>query len=144
MQIARLTRRPLLQVLDSQGEDIQNNELRTLVLVMLLIFGMFAGDAEAILDLKDYCLGKNAPEAKVVTENYVIGLRDGIVMFDAYRYKYEKEERFCIKDAGLNSEKTIAILDLEIEHPMNGRPYPHDIPIVLILIKAFERFALCK
>jgi hypothetical protein len=123
-----------------------NNTSWSIVPVVWLVFGVLtSSNAEAILDLKGYRLGKSAPEAKVVAENYVIGLRDGIVMFDAYRYKYEKvQERFCIKDAGLNTEKTIAILDLEIEDPTNGRPYPDDIPIVLIFIKAFERFAICK
>jgi hypothetical protein len=125
---------------------MRGNKSWSLVPTAALILGVFAfSDAQAVLDLKHYRLSKTVPEAKTVTEGYVNGLRDGIVMFDAYRYKYEKDkEKFCINDANLNSEKTIAILDLEIADPINGRPYPDDIPIVLILIKAFERFAPCK
>lgn len=90
---------------------MQSKKPWSLVPVVILMLGLFvSGDAEAILDLKHYRLSKSAPEAKAVAENYVLGLRDGIVMFDSYRHKYERvKEKFCINDAKLNSEKTIAI-----------------------------------
>lgn len=125
---------------------MSSGKSRSYVLRAVLLLGIFSSyDAAAALDLKGYRLGKTIPETKTEIESYVNGLRDGVILFDAYRHRYEKvKEKFCIDGKNLNSEKTIAILDLEIADPTSGKSYPDDIPIVFVLIKALERFSSCK
>jgi hypothetical protein len=102
--------------------------------------------AEATLDLKWYQKSKSPQSGvKDQIEFYINGLRDGIVLLDAYRQRYDGvKEKFCIEGKGLDGARTLAILDVEIADPSTGRPYPEDIPIVFVLIKALERFASCK
>src|SRR5437867_12278862 len=59
---------------------------------------------------------------------YINGLRDGIVLLDAYRQRYDGvKEKFCIEGKGLDGARTLAILDVEIADPSTGRSYPEDI-----------------
>ena len=120
---------------------------RVCVGVAAVLCGILASfHAEAALDLKWYRQSKSQQSGvKDHVELYINGLRDGIVLLDAYRQRYDGvKEKFCIEGKGLDGARTLAILDVEIAEPSTGRPYPEDIPIVFVLIKALERFASCK
>ena len=122
------------------------DKFRSRLIVAALLLGVFVSfSAEAALDLKWYRHSKSLPEAQEHVESYISGLRDGIILLDAYRHRFENiNEKFCTSGKGLSAANTIALVDLEIAALPNGKPYPEDIPIVFILIKALERFAPCK
>jgi hypothetical protein len=84
------------------------------------------------------------PDVKESLEMYVSGLRDGIVLFDAIRERYEGvKKKFCTTGRNLDVKGTLGIIDAELASPSNGVPYSDDVPIAIILIKALERFAPC-
>lgn len=120
---------------------------RVCVGIAAVVYGILASfHAEAMMDLKSYRQSKSSQSVvKSHVEFYIIGLRDGIVMLDEYRRRYDgMKEKFCIEGKGLNNARTIAILDLEIADPSSGSPYSDDVPIALVLINALGRFASCK
>ena len=125
---------------------MSSTQSRPYLIVSVLLLGAFASfNASAAVDVKSYRIGVAALEVRKSVEMYVNGLRDGIIFLDAFRHKYENVKlKFCTEDANLTEKKTLAILDLELADPSKGIPYRDDVPIVLVLIKALERFASCK
>ncbi len=123
-----------------------SNKSRPHLIVAVLLLGVFASfDALAVgFDLKLYREGMALPAKREQIKIYVDGLRDGITLLDSYPGFESIKGKFCIAGANLTGQKTIAILDLEIADPTNGKPYPDDMPIVFVLIKALERFAPCN
>jgi hypothetical protein len=114
-----------------------------LILVVLSLLIPLSG--YATITLFDYKLSQKYPNTKESMGTYVAGLRDGILLFDVYNTKYKNSKRIFCSDEVFSTEKTIAMLELEIADPTSGKPsYPDDFPLVLILIKAIERFVPCK
>lgn len=101
-------------------------------------------DASATFDVKAYRHSKSVPATKVIVSNYLSGLRDGILLFDGYRHRYEKVAlAFCLGDKDLSGDNIVLLVERELADPANGTPYPDDMPIVFVLIKALERFVPC-
>jgi len=121
--------------------------IRSVQMVSVLLLGAFASfNASATLDVKGYReLMEMGGDGRQSAEMYVNGLRDGIVLFDAFRHRYDSiEQKFCVTGTDLSGEKTLAILNLELADPTRGKPYPDDMAIAFVLIMALERFAPCK
>jgi hypothetical protein len=104
-----------------------------------------ADSASGTLTLQDYL--KYGDDAGDVTDHYLSGLRDGIVLYDAYAAKYlHSEEHICTpKEFDLSTPGFKALLDKQIAAgAAGGKPWPQDIPLQVVAIYALVKTFPCK